>query len=83
MVLNRNSNGIAVEGHIGTWYVIEEQETELHGRLFLLEHEILGDEVPSLIVNEEGELILDDVWNGFEDYEAWLIREEITGEEGN
>jgi|GEM_PF-2597771 len=83
MAINRNSDGIIVEGRIGTWYVIEEQETELHGRLFLLEHEMLGDETASLIVNEEGKLILDDAWNGFEDYEAWLICEEITGEEGN
>jgi hypothetical protein len=60
--------GIRVEGHRGTWYVIDEAEYD--GRkLYLLEHERYGDEAACVIVDEGGNLILEDVWNGFEDYE--------------
>lgn len=59
---------IKIEGHIGTWYVID--ETEWKGkRVFLLEHETFGDEAACLIVNEKLEIILEDVWNGFDDLE--------------
>lgn len=59
---------IKIEGHIGTWYVID--ETKCKGeRVFLLEHETFGDEAACLIVNEKLEIILEDVWNGFDDLE--------------
>lgn len=60
-------DGIRVAGHIGTWYVIDEQDG-----LFLLEHEKYGDEAACVIVDGEGNLVLEDVWNGFEDYEEGL-----------
>ena len=58
--------GIRVEGHVGTWYVIDEWEER---GLFLLEHEKYGDEAACVIVDSEGNLVMEDVWNGFEDYE--------------
>lgn len=59
---------IKIKGHIGTWYVID--ETEWKGEnVFLLEHETYGDEAACLIVNEKLEIILEDVWNGFDDLE--------------
>ncbi|BAL01902.1 hypothetical protein OBV_p-00470 (plasmid) [Oscillibacter valericigenes Sjm18-20] len=65
--LNENSDRIKVDGHTGTWYVID-SETIDGKRLFLLESEQYGDEAAALIVNEKGELVLDDVYNGFDDY---------------
>lgn len=38
-------------------------------KVFLLEHETYGDEAACLIVNENLEIILEDVWNGFDDLE--------------
>lgn len=63
-----NSDKITIKGHIGTWYVIDHAE---YGgkKLFLLEHETYGDEAACLIVDEHGSVVLDDVWNGFSDYE--------------
>jgi hypothetical protein len=66
---------IRIEGHTGTWYVIDSGKFYNHGfgsaphYFFLLEHEEYGDEAASLIVDDEGEIILDDVWNGFNDLE--------------
>lgn len=60
--------GIKVEGHRGTWYVIDEKEYE--GKtLYLLEHETYGDEAVCIIIDEDRNLVMSDVWNGFDDYE--------------
>lgn len=37
--------------------------------LFLLEHEEYGDEAACVIVDEDGNLVLEDVYNGFSDLE--------------
>ena len=54
--------GCEVAGHVGTWHVIDQA-----AGLFLLEHDEHGDEAASLIVDARGAVILDDVWNGFDD----------------
>lgn len=59
---------IKIEGHVGTWYVIDESEWDGE-KVFLLEHETYGDETACLIVNEDLKVILKDVWNGFDDLE--------------
>ena len=64
-------DGIKVEGHRGTWYVIDEAEYD-GKKLYLLEHETYGDEAASVIIVDEGNLVLEDVWNGFLDYEEYM-----------
>lgn len=59
---------VKIEGYRGTWYVIESKILP-RGEFFLLEHETYGDETACLIVNEKLEVIVEDVWNGFEDLE--------------
>ena len=61
------SEKISVEGHMGTWYVIDSEEIE--GRkLFLLEHEEYGDEAANIIIDENKNLVMEGVYNGFDDY---------------
>jgi len=72
--LNEQSDKIRVDGHRGTWYVIETEKID--GKdLFLLESEQYGDEAANLIVDERGNLVLDDVYNGFDDYREQVIDE--------
>jgi len=71
-LLNRGSDNISVVGHTGTWYVID-NETIDGKNLFLLESEQHGDEAAALIVDDSANLVLDDVYNGFDDY-----REQIS-----
>lgn len=66
--------GIKVEGHRGTWYVIDEREYDGE-TLYLLEHETYGDSAANIIVDESGDLVMDDIWNGFDDYEEMLEME--------
>lgn len=88
-MITKTSDHIKVEGHVGTWYVIDEgrfvltPDTErgpqtITAHLFLLEHEQHGDEAASVIVDEDGRLIMEDVYNGFDDLEdAGWAKEEM------
>lgn len=69
MKIDKSINfGIKIRGHIGSWGVID-SSTYNGQEVFLLEHDSYGDEAPSLIVNSNGNIIKDDVWNGFDDLE--------------
>lgn len=64
-------DGIKVEGHRGKWYVIDVTNTVKDGKvqtLLLLEHETYGSDAASVITDSDFNLIMDDVWNGFDDY---------------
>lgn len=56
------SDKIRVDGHKGTWYVID-----VKNDLYLLEHETYGDTAPCIIVDCKGTLVMEDVYNGFDD----------------
>ena len=65
-LIHGDSDHIVVEGHIGTWYAID--ETEIGGeKFFLLEHEEHGDMAACVAVNEQGKLVAEDLWNGFDE----------------
>ena len=65
-LIHGDSDHIAVGGHIGTWYAID--ETEIGGeKFFLLEHEEHGDMAACVAVNEQGKLVAEDLWNGFDE----------------
>lgn len=62
---------IEVEGYIGMWYTLDTKVID-HTLYLQLESEVFGDEMPHLIVDHKGNVILDDVWNGFEDLDYYL-----------
>ena len=57
---------VKVEGHSGYWHQIDKKVVDGEV-LYLLEHDTFGDEVPCIIVNRKFEVVMDDVWNGFEE----------------
>ena len=60
--------GIKVEGHKGTWYVVDEAVYE--GRqMYMLEHETYGDGVAWIIVDSDLNIVLEDVYDGWSDLE--------------
>ena len=64
----RRLDRFKVQRHGGTWYVIDAAYCErLETMVFLLESETYGDEAAHLIVDEDFLVILEDVWNGFDD----------------
>ena len=60
-------DGVRIKGHIGKWHEVDRFESK-EGILILLEHDTFGDEAANLIVKKDLTLVMEDVWNGFDDY---------------
>lgn len=67
MITSKSSN-IRIKGHYGSWYVIG-TDTHMGKQVYLLEHEEYGDETPALIVDGRGNVLANNVYNGFDDLE--------------
>ena len=65
-VIKDNSNRIKVKGHKGTWYVVD-RSWHNSVEVFELESEQYGDEAPHIIVDKKGNIVMEDVRNGFSD----------------
>jgi hypothetical protein len=63
--------GIKVNGHKGTWYVIDEI-TVSGNKYYLLEHETYGEDAACICIREDGKLILEDIWNGIIEISEFL-----------
>ena len=76
-LIHGDSDHIAVEGHTGTWYAID--ETEIGGeKFFLLEHEEHGDMAACVAVDEQGKLVAEDLWDGFDDEFLDAVKEYLS-----
>ena len=63
--INEETKGFIATGHFGTWHTVEAKE--ISGELFYrMEHEEYGDSVASIIVNQNGELVAEDLEHGFD-----------------
>ena len=74
--MNMDTSGLAVAGHIGTWHTIDHKEVDGHS-FFLMEHDTYGDDAACIIVDERGKLVLDQVYNGFDDDTLRLLKLEV------
>ena len=64
MVVTMDTNGLAVDGHFGTWHSIDTKQ--IGGKdFYLMEHDEYGDEAASIIVDATGKLVAEDLWEGF------------------
>lgn len=57
---------LVIKGHVGKWYVVEEGY-HLGQKVYLVESEIYGNDAAHLIIDNNLNIILGDVWNGFSD----------------
>ena len=54
------------EGHTGTWYAMDMKT--YHGeRFFQMRNEEYGQDVADIIVSENGTLVAEDIWHGFDE----------------
>lgn len=58
---------VIVPGHKGSWYEIDHKQI-LGKPYFLMEHEQEGQDVPNIIIDEDNNLIMDNIYNGFSDF---------------
>ena len=63
--INGETTGFIANGHFGIWHTVEAKE--ISGELFFrMEHEEYGDSVASIVVNQQGELVAEDLEYGFD-----------------
>lgn len=58
-----DKDNVKVEGHRGTWYVVDELII-VGGRYYLLEHNTYGEDAPWIAIDVNGTVILDDITEG-------------------
>ena len=75
-IVNENTSGMAVDGHIGTWHTIDHKEIDGH-TFWLMEHDTFGDDASCIIVDERGELVLSHIYDGFDETAVNLLRQEV------
>ena len=72
-------NNIKLKGYGDTFYIISDTVMDIKGtlkRVYLLESEVWGDEVPCIIIDGDYNVILNNVYNGFDDL-RYAIEEEL------
>lgn len=71
---------VKVQGHRGTWYSITAgREFTINGKLtelYLFEHETYGGAAPHVIATKDGELFMENVWNGWDDWKEYVLEEQ-------
>ena len=73
-------NNIKLKGYYDTYYIISDTVMDIKGtlkRVYLLENEVLGDEVPCIIIDSDYNIILDNVYNGFDDLRYAIEENEL------
>ena len=72
--LTKDTVGYEIEGKDGTWEVIDYLLVE-GKNYFLMEHEQYGTNVAYVVLNQNGKVIVDSVYNGFDDMVKQQIRD--------
>ena len=64
--ITETTRGYEAEGHTGTWYAMDMKT--YHGeRFFQMRSEEYGQDVADIIISENGTLVAEDIWHGFDE----------------
>ena len=64
--ITETTRGYEADGHTGTWYAMDMKT--YHGeRFFQMRNEEYGQDVADIIVSENGTLVAEDIWHGFDE----------------
>ena len=85
VTITADTKEFEAEGHEGTWHTVDEREYAGE-KFFLMEHDEYGSDVAGIIVSEQGQLVAEDLWNGYdagalEAISEYLQEKEISVEE--
>ena len=80
VTITADTRGFEVDGHAGTWHTVDEREYAGE-KFFFMEHDEYGSDVAGIIVSEHGQLVAEDIWNGY-DAEALEAISEYLQEKG-
>lgn len=74
--ITESSFRVELDGYAGTWNVIE--NAEIDGReLFMLENDYYGDSVAYIVADKDGNVVDNNVWGNFEEYENTLVKRRL------
>jgi len=76
IAVNMETDGLAVDRHFGTWHTIDIADVD-GASFYLMEHDTYGDDSPCIIVDGNGKLILNDIYNGFDEHTLDLLHQEM------
>ena len=65
VTITADTRGFEADGHDGTWHTVDEKEYAGE-KFFLMEHDEYGSDVAGIIVSEHGQLVAEDLWNGYD-----------------
>lgn len=72
--ITETTRGYEADGHTGTWYAVDMKT--YHGeRFFQTRNEEYGQDVADIIISENGTLVAEDIWHGFDDGAVEAISE--------
>lgn len=75
-IVDMDTDGLAVEGHYGTWHTID--HADIDGvTCFLMEHDEYGDEAACIIVDSTGLLLLEDCYDGLSEETLDQVKHEL------
>ena len=76
--ITETTRGYEADGHTGTWYAMDMKT--YHGeRFFQMRNEEYGQDVADIIVSENGILVAEDIWHGFDEGAREAISEYLEG----
>lgn len=74
--ITASSFRVELDGYSGAWNVIE--NAEIDGReLFMLENDYYGDSVAYIVADKDGNIVDNNVWGDFEEYENTLVKRRL------
>lgn len=74
--ITERSFRVELDGYSGAWNVIE--NAEIDGReLFMLENDYYGDSVAYIVADKDGNIVDNNVWGDFEEYENTLVKRRL------
>lgn len=74
--ITESSFRVELDGYAGAWNVIE--NAEIDGReLFMLENDYYGDSVAYIVADKDGNVVDNNVWGNFEEYENTLVKRRL------
>ena len=65
VTITADTRGFEADGHAGTWHTVDEREYAGE-KFFFMEHDEYGSDVAGIIVSEQGQLVAEDLWNGYD-----------------
>ena len=72
--ITMETSGVEIEQHEGLWHAVDQIEIQMR-KFYLMKHNEYGDSVAAVIVDENGELVAQELENGFDQGALEAVRE--------